>query len=118
MAVEALPILIPLTPFPITLLSHLRTPARALLAIRFPLLDLRLSQLIKYTNILLFGRAFADAEPHINAEPSHPPHELKDVANLLAPDFAAVSVDQKAKRLDYTSCLGGLTPWSVVSLWK
>lgn len=94
----------------------MKTSVWALSAIRFPLLDLRLPQLIKYTNILLFGRVCADAEPHINAEPSHPPHEIRDLANFLALDSAAVAVDQKAKQLDYTSCVGGLALWSTVSL--
>ncbi len=49
----------------------------------FPLLDFRLSRLIGYTIILLFGKARADAEP------LHPPHEFRDFANLLTPDSAA-----------------------------
>lgn len=48
-----------------------------------------------YTIILLFGMVFinvescADAEPRVNTELFHPPHEFRDFINLLAADFAA-----------------------------
>lgn len=42
----------------------------------------------------------ADTEPHVDAEPPHPPHEFGDFANLLAPD-----------------CAAELSKWSTVSLW-
>ncbi len=66
-----LSILIPLTLYLLaTLLSLLKIPAWALSAIRFPLQNFRLPQLIEYTIILLFVRACTDTEQ------THPPHQM------------------------------------------
>ena len=72
-----------------------RTPAWGQLAIKFSLLNFSPPKLIRYTIILLSGRACADVEPH------HSPHKFRNFANLLVSDSAA--------KLSY---------WSAVNIYR
>ena len=56
--------------------------------------DFRLPQLISYIITLQSRKACANAEPHVNAKPPHPSHELTyfpgiDFTILLIPDSSA-----------------------------